>query len=55
MFAPFAGSDAGSAKPGEGAEEANPTSSAKPSEDDIDTLKAELQAMQQRLEKLSRN
>jgi polyhydroxyalkanoate synthesis repressor PhaR len=54
MFTPFAGSDAGAANSGEGTEEAKLAPGAKPTEDDIDTLKAELQAMQQRLEKLSR-
>jgi polyhydroxyalkanoate synthesis repressor PhaR len=54
MFAPFG--DAANTSGGgleEGAEGGERTQ-AKPSEDDIDTLKAELQAMQQRLEKLSR-
>jgi polyhydroxyalkanoate synthesis repressor PhaR len=54
MFTPFAGSDAGGANSGDGTEEGKLAPGAKPAEDDIDTLKAELQAMQQRLEKLSR-
>jgi polyhydroxyalkanoate synthesis repressor PhaR len=53
MFAPFG--DAPNAHEG-GQENANDGDGgqAKPGEDDIDTLKAELQSMQQRLEKLSR-
>ena len=60
MFTPFPGPDAANAH-GEAVEgvEAKMALSAKPSTkpaaDDIDTLKAELLAMQQRLEKLSRN
>jgi polyhydroxyalkanoate synthesis repressor PhaR len=63
MFTPFSGSDATTnglthEEAKEGAE-AGPTPAAKigakPGGDDIDTLKAELLAMQQRLEKLSRN
>lgn len=57
LFTPF-GPDAANARGPEGAEDAEQQSAAnpgaKPGEDDIDTLKAELQAMQQRLEKLSR-
>ena len=54
MFSQF-GPDAANAH-GEGAEGADvkPETGAKPGGDDIDTLKAELLAMQQRLEKLSR-
>ena len=39
----------------QGADQTKSTSGAKPSSDDIDTLKAEMLAMQQRLERLSRN
>jgi polyhydroxyalkanoate synthesis repressor PhaR len=55
MFTPFSGAEAPDvlgAPEAEG-QKAKPQN-AKPSEDDIDTLKAELQSMQQRLEKLSR-
>jgi polyhydroxyalkanoate synthesis repressor PhaR len=55
MFTPFSGAEgpnAHGAQEPEG-QKAKPKN-AKPSEDDIDTLKAELQAMQQRLERLSR-
>jgi polyhydroxyalkanoate synthesis repressor PhaR len=57
MFTPFAGGEGAEASGAEGAgtPEAKPQAAAKPSEDDIDALKSELQAMQQRLEKLSRN
>jgi polyhydroxyalkanoate synthesis repressor PhaR len=61
MFTPFSGADgttAHGAGSGEGAED-KPASNAKPGmkpgEDEIDTLKAELLAMQQRLERLSRS
>lgn len=58
MFTPFSGDaanpqgmpDAEAAQ----SEKSKPNQNAKPSENDIDALKAELQAMQQRLEKLSR-
>jgi polyhydroxyalkanoate synthesis repressor PhaR len=55
MFTPF-GTDAANARgtETETAKEPEPKPAAKPGEDEIDTLKAELQAMQQRLEKLSR-
>jgi polyhydroxyalkanoate synthesis regulator protein len=58
LFTPF-GADAANAR-GEGdAEDGQPKLAApsgkKPGADEIDTLKAELQAMQQRLEKLSRD
>ena len=52
MFTP---SSSGDGVATQGADEAKPTSGAKPSGDDIDTLKAEMLAMQQRLERLSRN
>ena len=39
----------------QGVDQAKPTSGVKPTGDDIDTLKAEMLAMQQRLERLSRN
>ncbi|ODR95978.1 polyhydroxyalkanoate synthesis repressor [Methyloceanibacter superfactus] len=64
MFTPFSGSDANAnGLPAEDAKEGAEASSAPvakigagaPGGDDIDTLKAELLAMQQRLEKLSRN
>jgi polyhydroxyalkanoate synthesis repressor PhaR len=63
MFTPFAGTDGanahGEAAEGKGGAGAKPALSAKPGtkpgEDEIDTLKAELLAMQQRLERLSRN
>lgn len=63
MFTPFSGPDATTnglphedAKEGAEAGPAQPAKiGAKPGGDDIDTLKAELLAMQQRLEKLSRN
>ena len=56
MFTPFSGTETPNAlgAPEAEGQKAKPQN-AKPSEDDIDTLKAELQAMQQRLEKLSRN
>jgi polyhydroxyalkanoate synthesis repressor PhaR len=56
MFTPFTGTDEAKAIGAPNAEgaDAKPALSAKPSDDDIDTLKAELLAMQQRLEKLSR-
>jgi polyhydroxyalkanoate synthesis repressor PhaR len=58
MFTPF-GPDGASPRslegPVEGEASAGEKSAAKPGEDEIDTLKAELQAMQQRLEKLSRD
>jgi polyhydroxyalkanoate synthesis repressor PhaR len=54
MFAPFSGPDAPNAQEAQEPEGQKPKT-AKPSEDDIDTLKAELLAMQQRLEKLSRD
>ena len=53
IFAPF-GTDAPNSSGPNDAEDAGTKSSDAPSGDDIDTLKAELQAMQQRLEKLSR-
>jgi polyhydroxyalkanoate synthesis repressor PhaR len=63
MFTPFSGADANTnGLPQEDAKEGAEASpalaakiGAKPGGDDIDTLKAELLAMQQRLEKLSRN
>jgi polyhydroxyalkanoate synthesis repressor PhaR len=55
MFTPF-GPDAGNARGLEGPEQESAAKpSGKPGEDEIVTLKAELQAMQQRLEKLSRD
>lgn len=54
MFTPF-GTDAANARGTDEAEETEPKSGTKPGADEIDTLKAELQAMQKRLEKLSRN
>jgi polyhydroxyalkanoate synthesis repressor PhaR len=56
MFTPFSGADAPNAlgAPEAEGQKAKPQN-AKPSEDDIDTLKAELLAMQQRLERLSRS
>jgi polyhydroxyalkanoate synthesis repressor PhaR len=58
LFTPF-GADAANAHGDGGAEEDQPKLAApagkKPGADEIDTLKAELQAMQQRLEKLSRD
>jgi len=55
MFTPFVGPEGGKGNNKAG-ETAGPKSEAdRPTEDDIDTLKAELLAMQQRLEKLSRN
>ena len=55
MFTPFSGEapNAPGAQEPEG--QKTKPKNAKPSEDDIDTLKAELLAMQQRLEKLSRS
>jgi polyhydroxyalkanoate synthesis repressor PhaR len=56
MFSPFAatdGGEAGKAQP-EAEKGESKASSAKPSEDEIATLKEELTAMQQRLEQLSR-
>jgi polyhydroxyalkanoate synthesis repressor PhaR len=56
MFTPFgtdAANERGAEKEVENEAESKPA--AKPGEDEIDTLKAELQAMQQRLEKLSRS
>jgi polyhydroxyalkanoate synthesis repressor PhaR len=56
MFTPFASTDGGDgSKPQPEAEKAeSKMSNAKPSEDEIATLKEELTAMQQRLEQLSR-
>ena len=58
LFTPF-GADAANVRGDGDAEEAQPNLAAapgkKPGADEIDTLKAELQAMQQRLEKLSRD
>jgi len=54
MFTPF-GPDAAGARDGKASEESTSKPATGQSEDDIDTLKAELQAMQERLEKLSRN
>jgi len=54
MFTPF-GADAANPRGTEPTKEAEAKPAAKPGEDEIDTLKAELQAMQKRLEKLSRN
>jgi len=54
MFTPF-GADAANPRGTEPAKEAEAKPAAKPGENEIDTLKAELQAMQKRLEKLSRN
>lgn len=53
MFAPFGTEAANSQGPKDAGDAATQSSDA-PGADDIDTLKAELQAMQQRLEKLSR-
>lgn len=53
MFTPF-GTDAANARGEDTTEETEPKPAVKPGKDEIDTLKAELQAMQQRLEKLSR-
>lgn len=53
MFTPF-GADAANPQQGDGSE-TDPSNTPAASPDDIDTLKAELEAMQQRLEKLSRN
>ena len=53
MFTPF-GTDAANSHGPNDADDAATESSDAPCADDIDTLKAELQAMQQRLEKLSR-
>jgi polyhydroxyalkanoate synthesis repressor PhaR len=55
MFSPFTSSDAGDG--GKSPDQSGPevkTPAAKPSEDEIATLKEELSAMQQRLEQLSR-
>ena len=56
MFTPFASSDGGdgSTVQAEAEKGESKTSNAKPSEDEIATLKEELTAMQQRLEQLSR-
>jgi polyhydroxyalkanoate synthesis repressor PhaR len=56
MFTPFSGAEAPDVlgAPEAEVQKAKPQN-AKPSEDDIDTLKAELLAMQQRLERLSRS
>jgi len=54
MFTPFAADMSGN-RDEQKSEEAAKTPAAQPAEDDIDTLKAELKAMQERLEKLSRN
>ncbi len=54
MFTPFA-ADTNGNRDEQKSEEAAKTPAARPAEDDIDTLKAELKAMQERLEKLSRN
>lgn len=56
MFTPF-GTDATGARAERKSDEstAKPAAAQAPGEDDIDTLKAELQAMQARLEKLSRS
>ena len=53
MFTPFGGETAGT-RPDVKADESEGTPASEQSGDDIDTLKAELQAMQERLEKLSR-
>lgn len=53
MFTPFAATDGGKAQP-EAEKGASKAPNAKPSEDEIATLKQELTAMQQRLEQLSR-
>lgn len=58
MFTPFAGTDAANGPEVQGSQGADgpapkAIAAAKPSGDDIDTLKAELLAMQKRLEKLS--
>jgi polyhydroxyalkanoate synthesis repressor PhaR len=60
MFTPFSGAEGQDAAnphglPSPANIEAKPSVASKPSEDDIDTLKAELLAMQARLEKLSRD
>ena len=57
MFTPFSDADGETVFGPQGAEgsQAKPGPATKPSDDDIDTLKAELLAMQQRLERLSRN
>ncbi len=54
MFTPF-GTDTANPQKGDGNETDASNASEAASPDDIDTLKAELEAMQQRLEKLSRN
>ena len=56
LFTPFASSDGGGETKAASADEKGETKSAnsKPGEDEIATLKAELTAMQQRLEQLSR-
>jgi len=55
MFTPFSGAEGPNAHGGQELQGQPKPQNAKPSEDDIDTLKAELLAMQQRLEKLSRS
>jgi polyhydroxyalkanoate synthesis repressor PhaR len=55
LFTPFAATDVGDgSKPASEAKEEAKAPNAKPSEDEIANLKAELTAMQQRLEQLSR-
>ena len=56
LFTPFAKGDSAASQDGQGAEkpEPKPAANSKPNEDEIATLKAELEAMQQRLEQLSR-
>ena len=53
MFTPF-GTDAGASQAAEESSKSGEKAAAESGGDDIDTLKAELQAMQERLEKLSR-
>jgi polyhydroxyalkanoate synthesis repressor PhaR len=53
MFTPF-GADSGASQVSEDSPRSIEQPAAEASDDDIDTLKAELQAMQERLEKLSR-
>jgi polyhydroxyalkanoate synthesis repressor PhaR len=55
MFAPLGDASNTNGSDEAGGVESDKGSSAKPGEDDIDKLKAELQAMQHRLEKLSRS
>jgi polyhydroxyalkanoate synthesis regulator protein len=54
MFTPFGSNEAGEGKTAPQAEKTEPGPVAKPGEDEIANLKAELTAMQARLEQLSR-